>query len=173
MKQQLVNSQGTTISCLPLYEESDNSVGTLKCTKLHRKFVEITYNGEMLHIRKTTLVGLLQENERISNDRLFRVRVQQPFTSTGKIIKSLCDDSKLPTVRDSVSLGDICIFLLATPIEATNCELWAAGKITQFAFYKQKSKRDQQYKKSEASVESSIGVSCSWFKQYGNKFSLK
>jgi len=105
------------------------------------------------------------------NDRLFRVHVHQPFTSTSKIIKSQCDDSKSPTVKHSASLGDICIFLLAIPIEKTNCESWAAGKITQFAFYKQKSKRDQQYKKSEASVESSVGVSCSWFKQYGNKFS--
>jgi len=75
---------------------------------------------------------------RISNDHLFRVRVHQPFTSTSKIIKSQCDDSKLPTVKHSVSLGDICIFLLATPIETRNCESWAAGK---FSFYKQKSKK--------------------------------
>ena len=48
----------------------------------------------------------------------------------------------------------------------------AAGKITQFAFYKQKSKRDQQYKKSDAAVESPVGVSCLWFKQCGNKLLL-
>ena len=49
---------------------------------------------------------------------------------------------------------------------------WAAGKITQFIFYKQNSKRDQQYKKSDLAVESPVGVSCSWFKHCGNKFLL-
>ena len=84
----------------------------------------------------------------------------QPFNSSGKIIMSQCDNSKLPTVKDPVCLGDICIFYHAKPAEA-NCVPWAAGKITQFAFYKQKSKRDQQYKKSDAAVESPVGVSCS------------
>ena len=111
----------------------------------------------------------LSGNERISSDRLFRVRAHQPFNSSGKIIMSQCDNSKLPTVKNSVCLGDICIF--AKPAEE-NCVPWATGKITQFAFYKQKSKRDQQHKKSDAAVESPVGVPCSWFKQCGNKFLL-
>jgi len=53
VKQQLVNSQGTTISCLPLYEESDNTGSVLKATKLDRKFFEINHNNKTLHIRKT------------------------------------------------------------------------------------------------------------------------
>ena len=58
---------------IPLYEES----GTSKCTKVDRKFVEVIHNSEQLFIRKTTLVWLFQENERISSDRLFRVRAHR------------------------------------------------------------------------------------------------
>ena len=77
-----------------------------------RKFVEVIHNSEKLFIRKTTLVWLFQENERISSDCLFRVQAHQPFNSSGKIIMSKCDNSKLPTVKVSLCLGDICIIIL-------------------------------------------------------------
>ena len=86
-----------------------------KVYQSRKKFVEVIHNSEKLFKRKTTLVWLFQENERISSDRLFRVREHQPFNSSGKIIMSQCDNSKLPTVKDSVCLGDICIFYFAKP----------------------------------------------------------
>ncbi|XP_065903295.1 uncharacterized protein [Dysidea avara] len=109
VKQKLVKSQDASTHSIPLYlyEES----GTSKCTKVDRKFVEVIHNNEKLFIRKT-LVWLFQENERISSDHLFRVRAHQPFNSSGKIIMSQCDNSKLPTVKDSVCLGDICTIIL-------------------------------------------------------------
>ena len=166
------NTPYSTISYLPLYKDGDDDIGSSKSTKLDKKFVQISHNGEVIYIRKTTLVWLFQENERVSNYRLFRVRAHQPYTSSQQIITSSFDDSVKPTVKSCVSLGDICIFFCdSMPVEP-KCEQWAIGKITQFAFHKQKSKKDRQYKKSEAPVESSIGVSCSWFKQDGNKFSL-
>ena len=57
----------------------------------------------------------------------------QPFNSSGIIIMSQCDISKLPTVKDSVCLGDICIFYHAKPAEA-NCVPWAAGKLHNLHF---------------------------------------
>ena len=108
VKQKLVKSQDASTHCIPLYEES----GTSKCTKVDRKVVEVIHNSEKLFIRKTTLVWLFQENERISSDHLFRVQAHQPFSSSGKIIMSQCDNSKLPIVKNTVRLGDICIIIL-------------------------------------------------------------
>lgn len=48
--------------------------------KKDKKFIEIIHNDESVFVRKTTLVWLFQEGERILNDRLFRVRLKQPFT---------------------------------------------------------------------------------------------
>ena len=42
-------------------------------------FVEVTIKGRAVLIRKTTAVWLFQETERVSADRLFRVRLKQPF----------------------------------------------------------------------------------------------
>ena len=44
-------------------------------------FVEVTIKGHAVLIRKTTAVWLFQETERVSADRLFRVRLKQPFGS--------------------------------------------------------------------------------------------
>ena len=44
------------------------------------------------------------------------------------------------------------------------CEQWAAGKV-KIRFSQVKIKKRPTVQKSEAPVESSIGVSCSWFKQ--------
>jgi len=41
----------------------------------------ITPNGQTIFIRKTTAIWLLQENEQLSSDRRFRVRIKQPFSS--------------------------------------------------------------------------------------------
>ena len=46
-------------------------------------FVEVlTHNHKSILIRKTTALWLLQEGERISTDRLFRVRSKQPYSET-------------------------------------------------------------------------------------------
>ena len=38
-------------------------------------------DGQNIFIRKTTAVWLLQEGERVSTDRLFRVRQKQPYST--------------------------------------------------------------------------------------------
>ena len=44
-------------------------------------FVKVNVKGQDVLIRKTTVIWLFQETERISADRLFRVRLKQPFAS--------------------------------------------------------------------------------------------
>ena len=56
----------------------------LQQQKNHSKitpFVEVTHNGKTCFIRKTTAVWLFQECERVSTDRLFRVRSTQPYSA--------------------------------------------------------------------------------------------
>ena len=69
------------------------------------------HNGEPIYIRKTTLIWLLQEGERMSSDRLFRVRAKQPYnTSTKLLLPSTNVDSSIPTVNDDIKLGDFYVF---------------------------------------------------------------
>ena len=55
---------------------------------------------------------LFQEGERVSSDRLFRVRDKQPFSSESKASTSdtLKVDEVVPSVNDTVEVGDICVF---------------------------------------------------------------
>ena len=72
---------------LPAYTtkqtDSRSTTNVKGMEKKHNLFVEVNLsNGRSVYIRKTTLVWLLQENERLSSDRLFRVREKQPFSSS-------------------------------------------------------------------------------------------
>ena len=52
-------------------------------------FVEVqASNNKTIFIRKTTALWLLQEGERISTDRLFRVRHKQPYSFTSLTINT-------------------------------------------------------------------------------------
>ena len=44
-------------------------------------FLEVKHENYSIFIRKTTVLWLLQESERVSNDRLFCIREKQPFSS--------------------------------------------------------------------------------------------
>jgi len=50
--------------------------------------VQVNVTGKTVLIRKTTAIWLFQETERVSTDRLFRVRIKQPFTTTPTTITS-------------------------------------------------------------------------------------
>ena len=107
--------------------------------KLSHKFFEINHKGETIYVRKSTIVWLLQESERVSIDRLIRVKVKQPYSSFDKQLSSNELNCKLPQIRDNVELGDLCVF-----VEETNG--WLIGKILQFSRYKEKLKSNRQYK---------------------------
>ena len=74
-------------SCIPLYnckatDQSDKSNTVGKKQRLTHKYFEIDHHGEKIYVRKSTLVWLFQEGERVSSDRLFRVRSKQPYSSS-------------------------------------------------------------------------------------------
>jgi len=70
-------------------------------------------------------------------------------------------DSDSPSVDGRVSLGDICAFKLDS--KDSNCDTWRIGRITQFSNYKEKLKKDRQYKEDFAEINSAVGVLCSWY----------
>ena len=73
---------------IPMYERAENENKKVrKSTKQFSPFLEIKApNDQTVFIRKTTAIWLLQEGERVSTDRLFRVRNKQPYNS--EILKS-------------------------------------------------------------------------------------
>lgn len=72
-----------TIPMFSLKEHNSlaSCLSTLKPKPSFTPFVEVTIKGHAVLIRKTTAVWLFQETERVSADRLFRVRLKQPFGS--------------------------------------------------------------------------------------------
>ena len=153
-------------SSVSLYRVADLNDASAK--RKSNNFLAVHHKGEEIFIRKTTLVWLFQEGERVSTDRLFRVRDKQPYSTPVQQISTKCNDLSLPQVQEYVELGDICVFQ-----ENITPKGWSIGRITQFANYKESLKSDRQYKSSRALVESNVGALCTWFecsKEDDNKF---
>ena len=158
-------------SCIPIYRAADPEASDQhdqKKRKLNCKFISVAHNGETIYIRKSTIVWLFQEGERVSSDRLFRVRVKQPYsTPLHHIPTKELKEIKLtiPQVEDHIQLGDLCAF--------NNKHSWIIGRVVQFAYYKETLKGSRQYKSTKVSSDSSsIGVLCSWFQQQDNDFNI-
>ena len=111
---------------LPLYtpekQEKEDSIST--------PFLPIKYNGQIMYIRKSTSVCLFNEGERLSSDRLFRVRNTQPFNTMAAEDKQA---SKELNVSDIISIGDICTFHIENEIKV--------GKTLQFAYLRKKKRK--------------------------------
>ena len=101
------------------------------------------------------LVWLFQEGERVSADWLFRVRSNQPHSSK-QLGAIACRDTQIPEVRSTVHTGEICVF--ADPVKS-----WKVGRIVQFAYYKEATKKLKQYPGYSAAFTEDIGVLCSWY----------
>ena len=133
---------GSDESTIPLYkpvEQTTTSNDKPTKMRLDQRFLEVIHNGEPLYIRKSTLVWLLQEGERMSSDHLFRVRAKQPYnTSTKLLLPSTNIDSSIPIVNDDIKSGEFYIFWdkLVNGISIV--------RVDQFAKYKEKLKRDRQ-----------------------------
>ena len=85
-----------------------------KSQKQFNPFVEVqASNNKTIFIRKTTALWLLQEGERISTDRLFRVRHKQPYSSTinntSNNIKPVMIAGDNVTDSSSSSLSDVIV----------------------------------------------------------------
>ena len=75
---------------IPMYASVENTrKKTERCKKVS-PFVEVKAdNGSTIFIKKTTAVWLIQESERVSTDRFYRVRRKQPNTSQSKKLNKL------------------------------------------------------------------------------------
>ncbi len=137
---------------IPMYEISGSN-GDISFTP----FVKVTLcNGMQVFIRKTTVVWLFQEGERVSSDRLFRVRASQPFSSETTKCEQTDRERSKHVVRADVKLGEICAFMQG--------DNWCIGKLLQFSKYKNKTISGRQYKASSVAVsKDDVGVLCSWF----------
>ena len=77
------------------------SSGNEQQQKKFTHFIEVKHHDKIFHIYKLTAVWLFQECERVSADRLFRVRSKQPYSSnfrpdTLQIKSSIDETSELP-----------------------------------------------------------------------------
>ena len=72
--------------------------------------MEVTVNNENTMIRKQTAVWLFQETERVSSDRLFRVRAKQPHTESDDTLASASlRENGNPIAAQYVAIGDLCV----------------------------------------------------------------
>ena len=156
-RNETVDSDGkTTIPVYKLISQNDESAANKK-SKQSSKYIEINHGGEKIFVRKSTLVWLYQEGERVSSDRLFRVRVKQPYSTSVQQISSNHNTLILPQVQECIELGDLCAF------QDSGERGWSIGRVTQFSKYKERLKSDRQFKGSKALVDSNVGVLCTWF----------
>jgi len=93
---------------------------------------------------------MFQEGEKLCIDCLFWVRVKQPFAKSLQDLSGQKRDSIAPSVDGEVSLGDVCAFKFdGKPGDGDNSRI---GRIIQFSNYKEKLKKDRQYKPDYAEV---------------------
>ena len=128
----------------------------------HSKMVEVNQNGKKFYIHKTTAVWLLQESERVSTDRLFRVRAKQPYSNCSQSKVGSQYHSSLVSIKDNiVEVDHVCVF---KPEE----DSWIIGKILQFSNLSQKTISSQQYRSRSVDMSNlkaldSIGALCTWY----------
>ena len=129
---------------IPLYDITEE--GRKENTDLCHKspFVEVKYKGKTIYVQKTTIVWLLTEGEHLSTDRLFRVRSKQPFSSDTETSSSVVALSQ-PYVSETISGADLCAFKKE--------EIFRIGKVLNFAIYKEKTKKNREYKSKMAIVK--------------------
>ena len=116
----------------------------------------LMYNGT--YISKSTALYLLQENFVVSNNRLLRVRAQQPSH-----IFSSSENEKIG-LQNAVSSGDLCLF---KRVESSKCLI---GRLVQFS-YLTGNKRERKYNSMYVGMTKEsykgIGVLANWFEGTG------
>ena len=151
-------------STIPLYDAklTDSKECSSNQQAKHSEYVQVTHNGKTVYIRKSTALWLFQEHERVSGDRLFRVRLIQPNSSESQtnVCKTNLNADTLPVKHATVRVGEVCVF------QKKNQTEWTMGKVLHFFYHTGKSNKAQQCKQSSLHVDSnkdSILVVCSLF----------
>ena len=160
---------------LPLYKSTldDQKNDTTPPTA----FLKVEHNGKEIYVRKRTVVWLFTEGERVSNDRLFRVRAIQPFSSNSPA-STTSEHQQTPYRSNHVSIGDICAFKKNDGRFRVFCFLFKICKLEQFAYFKEKAKKAQECKQKTvliaAAANDNIGVLCTWYnRKSNNTFTLE
>ena len=98
-------------SALRIYELQTNSSSKNLPKHKHFNFVEVECGDKSVFIHKTTAVWILQ-GERVSADRLLRVRSKQPFTTECRVtnIPKVSLTHVHPIIHLTITVGDVCIF---------------------------------------------------------------
>ena len=118
-------------SPLPQYKMISTTATKKNTTKTkYSPFVEVHRLDKTVYIRKTTAVWLLQEGERVSTDRLFRVRKKQPYATAPTAAATT--QLNQPTIQEAIQVGDLCVFAKASEGR------WCIGRVLQFAHYMEK-----------------------------------
>ena len=152
--------KATTLG-LPAYEKFPDELNTpSKTYSLFRKerlpmspkCPFLIYNGT--YIRKSTALYLLQENFAVSNDRLLRVRAQQPSHIFSR------SENGRNGLQNAVRSGDLCLF---KRVDSPKCLI---GRLIQFS-YLEGNKRERQYSSMYVDMtkesHKGIGVFANWF----------
>ena len=112
-------------SPLPVFEAKEQStekkidqlpVCEKKSVRKFSSYVEIKHTNKTLYLNKTTTMWLLQEGERVSSDRLFRVRSKQPFSTDASTQKKSVATTT-PTVCSALEVGEICVLIIDSKVE--------------------------------------------------------
>ena len=158
---------------IPMYIQNeitkDSSSNSSQTKSKYSSLLEVIYNGKKMFITKSTAVWIFQEGERVSSDRLIRIREKQ-LLSTSKTMPTAVTTTT-PDKYDVISVGDICAFVhRGGDSDDSN---WRIGKVLQFAYYLEKTKKARQYtgslvKCNEENINK-IGIVCSWFCSSSNK----
>ena len=136
---------------LPCYCFTDNSKPN---KKTFSPFIEVSVKDKTFSIRKTTAIWLLQENERVSSDRLFRVREKQPYSSSSLTTTPVSFTA--PSVSEKAHIGDLCVFKVGLE--------WQLGRILQLSRYNAETRKyDKPFYDQSVEVTKHVGVMCSWY----------
>ena len=106
LKASLIYEKDQSSKGLPVYLKNDESHN-------HTKFVEVCLQSKRVHIHKSMAIWLFQDSERLSTDRIFRVRAKQPYESQDPLHPMptcIGHNSTQPTVSEYILVGDICAF---------------------------------------------------------------
>ena len=150
----------TSSSTISIYS-AEVMDGEKEQPKKHSEFVQVSHNGKTVFIRKSTAIWLFQEYERVSSDRLFRVRTKQPNSSESHAnVPKASDANHLPARCETINVGDVCVF------QNTSSSKWKLGKVLRFFYHNGKNSKGQQCKLSSLHVNNNkqnVSVVCSLF----------
>ena len=134
VKFELVTQYETSVQAYRMKGDRDEDQAKLEQGS---HFFKVSSHNEDYFIRKQTAVWLLQEPERLSSDRLFRVRAKMPCEAKSPSkVSPICTVSSQPIKAEYLVVGDLCAFktLTTTP-------QFKIGKVLQFILFDKEGKK--------------------------------